>query len=181
MNRPMARRPSSDANVNWAKALAVIVVLVIIGVFVLSKSGKPTKTGVATSHTTHSTSTIPTSTVPPSTTTTTLLPVSQVKLQVLNGVLTGSLAGQWTAKLKSNPGYTTEPADNATARVAASIIYVLTPGYQPEARALATTVGLSVTAVDTTVPPPSTAPIPASERTTANLVLVIGPDLASSA
>jgi hypothetical protein len=42
-------------------------------------------------------------------------------------------------------------------------------------------VALPVTAVNQTVPAPASAPIPAAERTTANLVLVIGPDLAGSA
>ena len=100
---------------------------------------------------------------------------------MLNGVLTGNLASEWSTKLKANPGYNTLPPDNATAKVAQSQIYVITPGYQREANALAVAVALPVTAVNQTVPAPASAPIPAAERTTANLVLVIGPDLAGSA
>ncbi len=126
----------------------------------------------------HSTTTA--STIPPSTTTTTILPPSQVKVQVLNGVLTGNLASEWSAKLKNQFGYITLPPDNATEKVPTSIIYVLTPGYQPEAQHLATSVGLPASAVFPEVPAPATAPIPASARTSANLVLIIGPDLAAT-
>jgi len=108
-----------------------------------------------------------------------LIPASEIKLQVLNGVLTGSLAGEWTSKLKSQYGYATRPADDATAKVATSVIYVVTPGYAPEADVLATEVGLTPAIVETTVP--ATAPIPASEKAAANLVLVIGPNLAGTA
>ena len=118
---------------------------------------------------------------PPTTVAAALIPPSSIKLQVLNGVLTGSLAGQWSAKLKANPGYNTLTPDNSTAKVATSVIYIITPGYRREANALAVAVGFPVTAVNTTVPAPSSAPIPAAERTTANLVLIIGPDLAGSA
>lgn len=165
-----------------AKAVALIAVLVVIGIAVLAKatagggSGPPARTAGSQAPSTTS----PTTAAAPSTTTT-LVPPSEVKVQVLNGLLTGSLASQWSQKLKSNPGYTTLPPDNATSKVTASAIYILTPGYQAEANALAAAVGLPASAVNTTVPPPASAPIPASERTSANLVLVIGPELASSA
>ena len=77
--------------------------------------------------------------------------------------MTGSLAGEWSAKLKANPGYNTLAPDNATAKVAQSEIYVVTPGYLPEANALAVAVGLPVTAVNPTTPPPATAPDPAAD------------------
>ena len=47
--------------------------------------------------------------------------------------------------------------------------------------ALAVAVGLPATAVNATTPPPTSAPIPGGVASTANLVLVIGPDLAGSA
>ena len=78
---------------------------------------------------------------------------------------------QWSNKLKANPGYKTLPPDDATAKVAASEIYVNTPGYLPRGQRAGRAVGLPVTAVNTTVPAPSTPPITAAERTTANLVL----------
>jgi len=65
--------------------------------------------------------------------------------------------------------------------VPASVIYVMTAGYIPEADNLATRVGLAISAVNTTIPAPAAAPIPATERAAPNLVLVIGRDLAGSA
>jgi hypothetical protein len=180
MNRP-GRQPGADGGVQWAKALVLIVVLVVIGIVILSKTGSnPAATTAGPAH--HpSTGSTTTSTLPAPTTSTTVLPAAQVKVQVLNGLLTGSLAGQWSSKLKTQFGYVTEPADNATTKVPTSIIYVLTPGYQAEAAQLATAVGLTASAVYPTVPAPASAPIPATERSTANLVLVIGPDLQGSA
>jgi hypothetical protein len=161
------------------KAVLVIAVIVVVGWLVLLRS--PTSSHVSSSATTapHTTTTVHPATTP--TTTAPLIAPSSIKLQVLNGLLTGSLAGEWSTKLKANPGYDTLPPDNATAKVAASVIYIITPGYQREANALAIAVGLPVTAVNQTVPAPASAPIPAAERTTANLVLIIGPDLAGSA
>jgi hypothetical protein len=184
MARPMGgRRPSSEGGVQWLKALALIAVLVVIAVVILARThtGKTAGTAGSTSHRTTATSTPGTSVLAP-TTTTTVLPAGQVKVQVLNGLLTGSLAGRWTTKLKTQYGYQTGLPDNATTKTTTSVIYILTPGYQSEAYQLATNVGLPSTAVDVAdVPAPSTAPIPASERATANLVLVIGQDLAGSA
>jgi hypothetical protein len=110
-----------------------------------------------------------------------LLQANQIKVQVLNGVLTGALAGQWSNKLKTQYGYLTQPPDDATAKVAASVIYILTPGYEAEAAQLAARVGLSASAVNPTVPAPASAPIKTSERASANLVLIVGQDLAGSA
>ncbi|MDE3206868.1 MAG: LytR C-terminal domain-containing protein [Acidobacteriota bacterium] len=180
MNRPAPGRGRPDSGVQWGRALGLIAVLVIVGVIVLAKTHGPTPTATSTTGTaTHHGSTT-TSTLATSTTTTALLPASQVKVQVLNGLKTGLLASQWTQKIKTQFGYITEPPDDATVTVPASIIYVLTPGYQAEAQKLATSVGLTASAVYPTVPPPASAPIPTADRAAANLVLVIGPDLAAT-
>jgi hypothetical protein len=182
MNRPMGNRPRSEGGVQWAKALILIAVLVVIGVVILARTDTKSPRSPSSSGTTapHHSSTTP-STVPAPTTTTTLVPASQVKVQVLNGVLTGNLASAWSQKLHTQSGYITETPDNATTKVPTSIIYVITPGYQAEAARLATQVGLPASAVYPTVPPPASAPIPSAAKTTGNLVLVIGPDLAASA
>lgn len=182
MNRPMGgRRGGADGGVQWAKALALIAVLVVLGVVILDKTqnSPATRTSTSTRHGAAGSTT--TSTVPAPTTTTTLLPAAQVKVQVLNGIGTGSYAGLWTTKLKTQFGYVTEPADDATTKVPTSIIYVLTPGYGPEANQLAARVGLPASTVYPTIPPPAAAPIKTSERATANLVLVVGPDLQGTA
>ena len=180
MNRPGGGR-RAEGGVQWLKALVLLVVLVIIGVVILDKTGTTSpKSSSNSGHHTTTSLTSPTSAPAPSTTTT-LLPAGQVKVQVLNGLRTGSLAGQWSQKLKTQFGYVTEPPDDATVKTTASVIYVLTPGYQGQADQLATQVGLTASAVNTTIPAPATAPIPATERSTANLVLVIGQDLAGTA
>ena len=181
MNRPMGGR-RSEGGVQWVRALVLITVLVIVGVLILSKTGgKSASTGTRSPTTHHGNSTTTSSTVLAPVTTTTLLPATQVKVQVLNGLRTGALAGAWTRKLKTQFGYITELPDDATVKTTTSVIYILTPGYQAEALQLAAQVGLTVASVNPTVPAPASAPIPATERTTANLVLVIGQDLAGTA
>lgn len=167
-----------DSGVNGVKAVLLIAVLLVLAIVVLARSAG--HSNVATKASTHKS--IPPTTVGSTTTSTpptTVLPASQVKVEVLNGVLTGSLAGEWTTKLKANPGYQTLTPNNATAKVTASAIYVITPGYASEGDALAAAVGLPASAVNTTVP--ASAPIPTADRASANLVLVIGPDLVASA
>ncbi|MGC8512201.1 MAG: LytR C-terminal domain-containing protein [Acidimicrobiales bacterium] len=176
-----AGRNQPEAGASSAAGLVLVAVLLIVGILVLSKSGGATHATATATAATKPKKTASTTTLPAPTTTTTTVPPSQVKLQVLNGVLVGELATQWSAKLKAGYGYLTEPPDNATSKVATSIIYVLTPGYVPEADVLAQEIGLTSAAVDTTVPPPASAPIPATERSTANLVLVIGPNLVAGA
>ena len=180
MNERGPTQLTSSTGMQTGKAVAVIVVVVVLGWLALAKGTKaPSSNATAAAHTHQTTTTTPAQTVP--TTTVPLVPASSIKLQVLNGVLTGSLAGQWSTKLKANPGYNTLPPNNATAKVSTSQIYIMTPGYQREANALAVAVGLPVTAVNQTIPAPASAPIPANARTTANLVLIIGPDLAAHA
>jgi len=178
---PRPRGNNREGGVHVTKALILIVVVVVIGLVVLHHTPKTTTvaTNPSTSHSKSKSTTTTTSPAP--TTSTTLVPVASIKLQVLNGVGTGQLAGAWSSKLKRSPGYDTLAADNATARVPSSEIFVMTPGYTAEADALAVTVGLTPAIVNPTVPAPASAPIPASERTKANLVLVIGPNLASTA
>jgi hypothetical protein len=180
MTQPGRPQGRSSGGTQTGKAVLVIAVVVIVGWWVLLKSSPSTHTASGATTTTHPTTTIHQATTP-TTAAAALIPPSSIKLQVLNGLQTGNLAGQWSTKLKANPGYNTLPADNATTKVSASAIYIMTPGYQREANALAVAVGLPVTVVNQTVPAPPSAPIPAAERTTANLVLIIGPDLASRA
>nr|MDQ2754829.1 LytR C-terminal domain-containing protein [Actinomycetota bacterium] len=130
---------------------------------------------------THRTTTTTSTTTPANVTTTTTVALrapSTIKVQVLNGVLAGNLATQFSQQLHTTSGYNVLAPDDATAKVLTSMVYMLTQGYNGEADALAKSLGLSTSAVNTTVPPPATAPIPARDKAAANLVVVIGPDLA---
>jgi hypothetical protein len=178
MNQP-GRPPGSSTGTQTGKAVLLIAVVVLIGFLVLKHHPKTVSTTTATTRPTHTSTTLTGPTTP--TTLPAVIAPSSIKLQVLNGVGTGTLAGQWSTKLKANPGYNTLAPDDATAKVATSMIFVLTPGYLPEANALAAAVGLQPSAVNPTIPAPLSAPIRASERTIANLVLVVGPDLAGRA
>ena len=109
MTQP-GRSTGSSTGTQTGKAVLVIAVVVVVGWWVLLK-GTPSSHVATTTTTTHATTTIRPAT-PPTTAAAALIPPSSIKLQVLNGVLTGSLAGQWSAKLKANPGYNTLTPDN---------------------------------------------------------------------
>jgi hypothetical protein len=164
--------------------LVVTVIAVVIAVLILHHNGEGSSSAAATGPTTtqsaNTTTTISVTGVP-TTTTVPLVSPPEIRLQVLNGIGTGSYAGEFSTKLHATPGYNTLAPDNATATAQSSAIYIVTTGYLPEAKALAATVGLPASAIVQTTPPPSTAPIPAADLTKADLVLVIGPDLRSKA
>ena len=108
-----------------------------------------------------------------STTTTTAAPrpPSEVKVLVANGSGTNGAAGGATEALEAL-GYVTGTPANAE-RVPATVIYY-TDGYQPEAEALAEAIGAAATTV---TPMPAVAPV--DDLQLANILVVIGPDLAS--
>lgn len=166
-----------DAGTQTGKAVALVGVIVLVGILLLHHTGTTTKVagGGGGPVAGHATTTVP------ATTTTTVVAPSTVKLQVLNGVLAGPLAGDWSKKLQEGAGYNTLAPDNATTKVASSQIYVLTAGYLPAAQQLAALIGLTPAAVVSTIPPPANAPIPPADKLNANVVLVIGPDLVAGA
>lgn len=171
-----------DAGTQTGRAVALIVVAVVVAVLLLNHTAKTTANASSTATTALPTSTTApsatTTTVPPTTTTT--VPLSSVKVQVLNGASPAQvIAGPFTAKLKTM-GYATVAADNATSDGTASSIYVLVSGFAPAAATLATSLGLPASAVVTTLS--SSAPIPASTKALKpDLVLVVGRSLASKA
>jgi hypothetical protein len=175
--------PPHEGRTQIGKAIVLIVVTVLIAVLVLhhvASSGPATK--VATKPPASTTSVPTNKTTPKKKRHRKLKPIvapSKVKLQVLNGLLSGSLAGNLSTTLKNKPGYDTLPANNTTTEDKKSIIYVVTPGFYREAKALAVTVGLSDGSIHRGVP--KTAPVPSSVTTQANLVLVIGTSLKAKA
>ncbi|MHB1928967.1 MAG: LytR C-terminal domain-containing protein [Acidimicrobiales bacterium] len=170
--------PSGESTRTF-RAAVIVVAAVAVTVALLTQIG-PGRRGTSTASGSGNGSSTTTTTAP-STTTTTTPPVAptSVRLQVLNGLLNGSLSSQWSAKLHASPGYQTLAPDNTTARDTTSAIYVIHPGYLAEAEALARTVGLPTSAIVTTVP--SSAPIPSLDLKDADLVLVIGQNLAAQA
>lgn len=177
----MSRRAPGPTGPHTFRAVVIVVLAVAVTVGLLTQlhAGRPSS--VAGRAGTSGSGASTTTTVAPSTTTTTAppRPPSQVRLQVLNGLLTGTLSSQWSAKLHTQEGYVTLAPDNTTAQDPTSAIYVIKSGYEAEAAALAKTVGLPKSAIVDTVP--SNAPIPGIDLQEADLVLVIGQSLASQA
>jgi hypothetical protein len=160
-----------EVGTQTGKAVLLIVVAVLVAVLLLHHTSGTTSTPKVTK--------APSATVPAtSTTTAALVPPSQIKLLVLNGTGKGVLAGQFTTKEKQM-GYQTQAPDNTTSVVDSSTVYAVTPQYAAEAQFLAQQLGLPPTAVVTNLP--ADAPIATGEKTIANLILVVGPDLANKA
>ncbi|MCU4186898.1 LytR C-terminal domain-containing protein [Acidiferrimicrobium sp. IK] len=170
--------PRREGGIQTGRAVVLLVVAVLVAVVLLNKLG----TGKSTTSTAAGTATTTPTTVKgggaTTTTSTTVAPIppGQVKLLVLNGTLSGNLAGTASKKLAASPGFTTLAPDNTTSKVLTSSVYAASPQYLPSAQAVAAVYGIPASAV--TTPIPSSAPIAASEKALANVVLIIGPDIA---
>jgi hypothetical protein len=104
-------------------------------------------------------------------TTVALRPPSEVKVLVANGSGVNGAAGGTTDALEAL-GYVTGTPANAE-RVPSTVVY-FTEGYEPEAEALTEAVGAAATAV---TPMPAVAPV--DDLQLANILVVIGPELAT--
>jgi hypothetical protein len=181
-----------DGATQTGRAVILIVVAIVVAVVLLHHSkpstlnasttksaGGTTGTTLPSSPTTVPASGTTTPTSAPATTSGPTVPVANVKVLVLNGAsFSQAIAGEFTAKLKTM-GYNTLTPNNATATVQQTAIYVVTHGFAPEANALAASLGMPASAVKTQLPsgPPLPSGIPG---TGANLVLLVGPDLAAN-
>lgn len=116
-----------------------------------------------------------TTTVAPEVTTTTvpLKEPKDVKVLVANGTTVKGLGGRITDRLRTAGGYNTLAPTNAPAAQASTVFYV--SGFQREAAALAESLGLPPTAVK---PMPTPPPLP--DLRGANVLVVVGPDLAEA-
>ena len=92
---------------------------------------------------------------------------------VANGTSTSGLAGFYSNKLHGL-GYDTLASTNATVKVVATVVYY-GPSFQPEALAVARAIGVQVSAVK---PLPAPGQVPVASTIGANVVVVLGPDLA---
>jgi len=107
------------------------------------------------------------------TTTTTTVPASTVSVVVANGTSTNGLAGHYTSVIGAG-GYSMKAAIDAATSVPTSAVYYA-PGFQPEAAAIATTIGVKSTEV---LPVSSATPV--SGTSGYDVIVVIGQDLAST-
>ncbi len=172
-----------DAGSQTAKAAVLVVVAVIVGILLLRHTGTTSVTRTVSGASSHKATGIPPTTINPHPTSTTVTtpPIApgNVKVLVLNGVSsTQPLAGNLSKQLQT-AGYNTLAGDNATAKVTASAIYAVSSQYLSAASTLAGTLGLATSSVVNGLP--TSAPVATRERTIANVVVVIGPDLATKA
>ena len=108
------------------------------------------------------------------TTTTTTIPHASVKVLVANGTQQNGAAAQLTQVLQGQ-GWSMSTPTNATSQASATTVYYA-PTKQPEAALVASQLGVSLSAVQ-----PLTAAAPVTGTTGIDVVVVIGPDLASRA
>ena len=106
------------------------------------------------------------------TTGTTVRSPAQVKVIPLNASGVSGVAAKAAAALE-RAGYQVIPASNATDRATSSFVY-FTPGFELEARQLAIGLGLAADAAVALPTPP-----PAPDLQGAEVVVLIGPDLAA--
>jgi hypothetical protein len=175
----MARRRPSEPTPSVARGAALVVVAVLVGLFLL-RNGIDTSAVVTADRPAPSNGTTTGGATdegddvdePDETTTTEPVarPPDQVSAIVLNGSGVAGAAGVYTTAL-SDRGYQTAEAGNANARVESTEVY-FAPGYDQEAMVLARSIGSTATPQPLGSPPPG-------EVGEANVVVVLGPDLAS--
>lgn len=153
-----------------AKAVVLAVVGVVLGVLLL-QAGQGHPSGSATSPPTSSTTT----TVPvkgTTTTTTAAAPSQAVKVLVANASNTDGVAAYYTSKL-SGAGWGTLTPTTATTEVTTSAVYYAS-GQQAAATAIAKTLGLDASVVQALG-----TQTPVQDTTGADVVVVVGNDLAA--
>ena len=155
-----------------ARAAVVLVAFVVTTVLLLGVI-HPTKVTTASGPTTPTTAAAHQSGHHPSTTTTsTTHPPSTVPVLVANASGVTGAAGTMTSQLQVG-GWNMQPPVDATARVTTSHVYYVA-GQQSAATAIAASLHLPTSAVA-----PYTTAAPVSSIGAAEVVVVVGPDLAS--
>ncbi|MGH9045434.1 MAG: LytR C-terminal domain-containing protein [Acidimicrobiales bacterium] len=171
MDRPDSARGAggpSPGRIAIGRALLVIGVAILVGVLVLQTTRSPNATKAA-SHTSRSTAV----TAPPRTTTTVpVTPRSQVHVLVANASTTNGVASQYTTVL-TNAGWSLLTPTDATVTRPTSSIYYAT-GEHDQALVVAQALGVLPGAV---LPLSATSPV--TKTTGAEVVVVIGSDLAA--
>ena len=170
-------RPSGDpggrgGGIPVVRALLVLVLFVVVTVLVLSEIHPTTTKAVSGSASVSTTTTTRSHPAHHSTTTTTTTtPPSKVHVLVANASGVNGAAAAVSAQLKP-AGWALLPPTNASAVVTASHVYYVA-GFKPEADAIASSLQLPATSVG-----PYTTAAPISSIGTAEVAVVVGPDLA---
>ncbi len=163
--------PAPPAQGSPAKGIILVVVAVLVGIALLRDEGASTaQVNVGASDSPSVTDGDASAT---STTTTTAPPraPADVKVLVANGSDVNGAAGAETDALEAL-GYVAANPTNADT-VPATVVYY-TVGYQAEAEVLAAAIGAPPTSVT-----PLPTPAPVADMQLSNILVVVGPDLAS--
>ncbi|HUA95257.1 MAG TPA: LytR C-terminal domain-containing protein [Acidimicrobiales bacterium] len=157
------------------RAIAIIVVTVVVGVLVVHSWGSPSVSSAGTGNRilAPSTTTRPRSSPPASTTTTT--PHGQVKVLVANDSTTNGVAGGYTTALR-NAGWSMLAPVTASppAQPTSSVYYAANK--RDDADVVALALGLPLSSV---LPESPATPVATTADTGADVVVVIGSDLAA--
>jgi LytR cell envelope-related transcriptional attenuator len=168
-----------SAGIQTARGAALLVVAVLVGVLLLRTAPSESSTPVTTKRPKAARTTVPR---PPVTTgaavttpTTAAGPraPAQVSVLVANGTKVSGAASRVDVQL-AQAGYNSVGTANATSSDNSATVVDFTPGYQPEAAALAASLSLPATAAQ-----PMPSPPPVTDTKGANIVVVVGTDLAS--
>jgi hypothetical protein len=155
------------------RGFLLLAVAVVLGIVVLQATDQNT----GGSNTTKTTSPAATSTTQPSSATTThaLRPPAEVKVLPANGTAVSGLGARVGTTLKQ-AGYTnTLSATDANSKNVQTSVVEFSPDFDQEAVAVAAVLGLPQSAVRA-----ATSPSPVSDTRGANVVVIIGQDLAKS-
>ncbi|HET6809501.1 MAG TPA: LytR C-terminal domain-containing protein [Acidimicrobiales bacterium] len=160
-----------------ARGVFLVAAAVALGVGILSSIGK-SSAAPGSGSTPAAVSSTTTTTAPAGSTTTTTQALathspSSVKVLVVNGTSVAGVAGKLKTKLAAG-GYDLLAPTNTTSPARASAVYYQT-GYQGDAQAVASAAGLGASTLQAM---PSQLPVASTSG--AQVIVVIGPDLAGS-
>jgi len=173
----MARRRPTEPTVNPARGAALVVVAVLLGLVLL-------RNGIDTSEVVTSTrddseegaddggTDEGTDEGEETTTTLAVRTPAEVTVIVLNGTSTSGVAGTYSDAIGS-AGYQMLEPSNATSQTPTTLVYFV-EGFEAEAAAVAVAAGVPATVTPTPMPDP-----PPGEVGAANVVVVIGTDIAT--
>jgi hypothetical protein len=171
----MARRRPTEPTVNPARGAALVVAAIVVGLLLLrngidasevvtSSKGDDSSAddsgGNGNGDTTETTETTVAARTP-----------AEVTVIVLNGTSVSGAAGKYSTALQS-AGYTMLESGNAAVKIPATQVF-FTEGFDVEAAAVALAIGAPATVTPAALPTP-----PPGEVGAANVVVVIGADLA---
>src|SRR5690606_4818542 len=181
----MARRPPTEPTVKPARGAVLVVVAVLIGLVLLrngldtsevvrSTSGSESDAGADEGTTDEGTTDEGATDEGTDTTddTVAVRPPSEVSVIVLNGTSVNGAAGKYTEAI-GTAGYQMLEAGDAPTKIPATQVF-FTPGFEAEAAAVALAAGAPATVTPAALPTP-----PPGEVGSANVVVVIGADIAN--